>query len=158
MGEKGDRDIPPSESAPLRENILYDEPLAFTNPSEVERRVWRNIFVVIFLAIIAAAFLADLRFMLGIALGGGLALLNYKWLHSSLRAILAASSAKTPPGTAMKFIIRWLVVASLAWVANQTGYFDPVGILAGLFAPAVAMMIEAAYVTYRTIAHNHGEK
>ncbi|HEX8184798.1 MAG TPA: hypothetical protein VF747_08605, partial [Blastocatellia bacterium] len=61
------------------------EESGFTEPEAVERRVWRNIFIVIFLAIIAAAFLADLKFMMGIALGGALALLNYKWLHASLR-------------------------------------------------------------------------
>jgi hypothetical protein len=153
MSEKGDREILSSNSSPSSET----EEQAFTDPASVERRVWRNIFIVIFLAVIAAAILADLRFMLGIALGGALALLNYKWLHASLRGILAVGSAKTPPGTAMKFILRWLVVATTGWVAFQTGYFDAVAILAGLFAPAVAVMIEAAYVTYKTLARRNGE-
>ena len=38
-----------------------------------------------------------------------------------------------------------------AWAANKTGYFDAVGILAGLFAPAVAVMIEAGYSAYKTL-------
>jgi hypothetical protein len=154
MSEKGDREIPSSNSSPSSDA----QKLAFTEPEAVERRVWRNIFIVIFLAIIAAALLADLKFMMGLALGGALALLNYKWLHASLRGILAVGSAKTPPGTAMKFVIRWLVVATAGWVAYQTGYFDAVAILAGLFAPAVAVMIEAAYVTYKTITESNGER
>ena len=157
MSEKGDRDIPPSASAPLPDENS-DQSLAFAEPQAVERRIWRNIFVVIALATVAAAIFADLRFMLGLILGGGLALLNYKWLHASLKAILAAGSQKAPPGTTLKFVVRWLVIACVAWLANKTGYFDPVAILAGLFAPAVAVMMEAAYTTYKTVAQNKGER
>jgi len=128
-----------------------DEPLALTAPDAVERRVWRNIFAVVAIAVVIAALTADLKFMLGLVLGGGLALLNYKWLHSSLRAVLAAGSQKAPPGTMIKFVFRWLVIAAVAWAANKTGYFDAVAILAGLFAPAVAVMIEAAYATYKSV-------
>jgi hypothetical protein len=156
MSEKGDRKIKASDSTPLR-NGSGDESLAFADSAAVERRIWRNIFVVIALAVVAAAILADLRFMLGLVLGGGLALLNYKWLHSSLKAILAVGSQKTPPGTTLKFVVRWLVVASVAWLANKTGYFDAVAILAGLFSPAVAVMMEAAYTTYKTIAQHNGD-
>ena len=156
MSEKGDRKIKASDSTPLQDGS-GDESLAFTEPAAVERRIWRNIFVVVALAVVAAAIFADLRFMLGLVLGGGLALLNYKWLHSSLKGILAVGSQKTPPGTTLKFIVRWLVVASVAWLANKTGYFDAVAILAGLFAPALAVMMEAAYTTYRTLAQHNGE-
>lgn len=128
-----------------------------TEPQAVERRIWRNIFLVIALATLAAAVFADLRFMLGLILGGGLSLLNYKWLHASLKAILAVNSQKAPPGTTLKFVVRWLVIACIAWLANKTGYFDAVAILAGLFAPAVAAMIEAAYMTCRTLAQHNGE-
>ncbi|HEX8090560.1 MAG TPA: ATP synthase subunit I [Blastocatellia bacterium] len=154
LGDKGDRELPPSDGLTSSDA----EELPFTEPAAVERRVWRNIFIVIFLAIIASAALADSRFMLGVALGGALALLNYKWLHSSLRGILAAGGAKAPPGTAMKFVTRWLVIAAVAWAAHRTGYFEAVGILAGLFAPAIAVMVEAAYVTFKTLAHHNGER
>ncbi|HSB08712.1 MAG TPA: ATP synthase subunit I [Blastocatellia bacterium] len=134
-----------------------DPSLTFTAPEAVERRVWRNIFAVVAISTVAAAFLADLRFMLGLVLGGGLALLNYRWLHSSLRAIVVAGNQKAPPGTTIKFVVRWLVIAAVAWAANKTGYFEAVAILAGLFAPAAAVMIEAAYVAYRTLK-SQGER
>jgi len=72
------------------------------------------------IAVVIAALTADLKFMLGLVLGGGLALLNYKWLHASLRAALAAGSQKAPPGTLIKFVVRWLVIAAVAWAANKT--------------------------------------
>jgi hypothetical protein len=128
-----------------------DQSLGLMAPEAVERRVWRNIFAVVAVAVVIAALTADLRFMLGLVLGGGLALLNYKWLHSSVRAVLATGNQKAPPGTMIKFVVRWLVIAAAAWAANKTGYFDAIAILAGLFAPAGAVMIEAAYAAYKSL-------
>jgi hypothetical protein len=126
--------------------------LPFTRPEFVERRVWRNLFVVIILAVASSGLAADFTLTLGVGLGGALALLNYRWLSSSLREVLGAGSDKTPPGTMLRFAVRWLVIAALGLIANQTGYFEGVGILAGLFAPAVAVIIEAVYVVYRTLS------
>ncbi len=123
----------------------------FTHPELVERRVWRNSFAVIGLAIIIAAWLANLKFTLGLMVGSALSLFNYRWLHTSVKDILSESTGKAPPGTAMMFIIRWLVIGLVIYLLNLTGWFDPAGMLAGLFAPALAVMIEAGYVTYKTI-------
>jgi len=136
-----------SEPSPIEDS----QSLAFTAPEAIERRVWRNSIAIVVIATIAAAFVTDWRVVLGLILGGALALLNYKWLHSSLRAIVAASNEKAPPGTMVKFVVRWLVIATIALAANKTGYFDAVAILAGLFVPAGAVMIEAAYVAYKTL-------
>ena len=160
-GEKGDREAPDADDATARDAdgaLPADADERFIDSQAVERRVWRNMLAVLACAILTAAIFADLHFLLGLILGGGLALLNYRWLHSSLRAILGTGSSHAPPGTSMKFIVRWLLIATLGWAANRTGYFDAVGILAGLFAPAAAVMIEAAYVTYRTIARGNGER
>lgn len=148
MGGKGGLYSLASDNSPSNGND--DESLGFAAPEAVERRVWRNIFAVVAIAVVIAAITADLKFMLGLVLGGGLALLNYKWLHSSLRAVLATGNQKTPPGTMIMFVVRWLVIAAVAWAANKTGYFDAVAILAGLFAPAAAVMIEAAYAAFKT--------
>jgi hypothetical protein len=156
MEEEGDRQGPMSESA--SQLAGQQETLTFADPAAVNRRVWRNMFVVIILSVAAAAIFSGLRFTVGVALGGALALLNYKWLHSSLRAILAVGGEKAPPGTRLKMVVRWLVVAAIAWAAHQTGQFDAVGIVAGLTAPAAAIMIEAAYVTYKTLAQGNGER
>ncbi len=139
-------------SALDRARLNQEEPLPFTRPEFVERRVWRNIFVIIILAVGLSGLAGDFRFTLGLALGGALAVLNYRWLRSSLRSVLGAGSEKTPPGTMLKFAVRWLVIATLGVIANQTGYFEAVGILAGLLTPAVAVIVEAAYVVYQTLS------
>jgi hypothetical protein len=144
MGEDADRETKDSVDT-------------LTDPAAVERRVWRNIFAVIAIAIVAAALLADLSFMLGLLLGGMLALFNYKWLHASLKAALATGTGKAAPATVMKFIFRWIIIGAAAYVASLTGYFNPIAILSGLLAPAVAVMIEAGYVTYKTLVRNGEE-
>jgi len=153
MQDKGDPDGPMDSGSPLNDGGRD----SFTDPAAVERRVWRNIFVVIAIAVLTAAVFADLKFVFGLVVGGMLALLNYRWLHSSLRAALAGGEKKAPPGTTMKFVVRWLVIAAVVYAASLTGYVDAAAILIGLFAPALAIMIEAVYVTYRTITQ-HGER
>jgi hypothetical protein len=125
---------------------------AITEPDAVGRRFFRDLLIVIAVGVIAAAVLAGLRFTLGVCLGGLLALLNYKWLYSSLRAILAIGVDKSSP-TRMKIIFRWLVIGGAAYLAVQTGWFDSVGIMAGLLAPAGAVFIEAGYILGMMLAH-----
>jgi hypothetical protein len=153
MGEDGDQETEDRVSAPSSADGT-DE---LTDPAMVERRVWRNIFAVIAFAIVAAAFAADLSFMLGLLMGGALALFNYKWLHASVKAALATGTGKAAPATVMKFLFRWIIIGAAVYVADLTGYFNPMAILAGLLAPAVAVMIEAGYVTYKTIVRNGEE-
>ena len=158
MGEDGDRESEDRDSGD-RAGATPNEGGAdeLTDPAAVERRVLRNIFAVIALAIVAAALLADLSFMLGLLLGGALALFNYKWLHASLKAALATGTGKAAPGTVMKFVLRWVIIGAAAYAASLTGYFNPIAILAGLLAPALAVMIEAGYVTYKTLSRNGEE-
>ena len=151
--DQADQQMPVAPNASEGEGVTD----LFTNPEAVERRVWRNIFVVIALGLIAALIFADLKFILGLAVGGALALLNYKWLHSSVKDVLSAGTKNAPPGTMMMFVIRWLVVAIVIYGASLTGYFEPIAMLAGLFTPALAVMMEAGYVTYKSIAQS-GEK
>ncbi len=153
MDEDGDRESEDRAGDPSNEGGVD----MLTDPATVERRVLRNIFAVIAVAIVAAAILADLSFMLGLLLGGALALFNYKWLHASVKAALDTGTGKAAPATVMKFIFRWIIIGAAAYVASLTGYFNPIAILAGLLAPALAVMIEAGYVTYKTIARNGEE-
>jgi ABC-type phosphate/phosphonate transport system permease subunit len=153
MGEDGDQESEDHVSAPASADGT-DE---LTDPAVVERRVWRNIFAVIAVAIVAAAIASDLRFMLGLLMGGALALFNYKWLHASVKAALATGTGKAAPATVMKFLFRWIIIGMAVYAADLTGYFNPIAILAGLLAPAVAVMIEAGYVTYKTIVRNGEE-
>jgi hypothetical protein len=127
---------------------------SFTKPELVERRIWRSIFVVLIIGLLATLLFTPLKFALGFLLGGVLALFNFKWLHSSVKDILSAGTSKAPPGTTMMFLGRWLIVAFVIYGASLTGFLEPVAMLTGLFAPALAVIIEAVYVTVKTLAQS----
>lgn len=127
---------------------------ATSEPEAVRRRVWRNLAAVGVAAVIVALAFAELRFALGVALGSALALFNFWWLQTSLRGVLAAGAGKTPSGTVLKFVFRWIVVALAAYAAYTTGYFDPIGIVLGLTVPAAAVIVEAGYMGFMASRRN----
>ena len=129
--------------------------MGFTDPQAVERRVLRNTIIAIAFGTVAAALFAGLSFTLGALLGGVLSIINFKWLSGSLRGLFELNretgGKKTPPGAMMKFVLRWLLIGAVGYGASRTGFFEGAGIVTGLLAPAVAVIVEAAYSTYKTL-------
>ena len=129
-----------------------------SEPQAVERRVLRNIVMAIAVGAAAAGIFGSLRLTLGALLGGVLSIINFKWLAGSLRALFELNretgGAKTPPGATMKFILRWLVMGAAGYAASRTGLFEAAGIVAGLLAPAAAVILEAAYSAYKTLTEH----
>jgi len=125
---------------------------------DFERRLFRNVYIAGIVSVALTAVLTtSLIQTLSVALGAGLAILNYRWLHRSLKAILMGSSGKAPPGTAGKFILRYVVIGAVVWLAVQSSYFRLTGILIGLIAVMTgAAMIEAGRQAYLGII-NRGE-
>jgi hypothetical protein len=120
--------------------------------SSMERRVQRNTYLVILVALLASAFWAGWRMALGVALGGVLSLFNKHWLQGSVRAILQMAAEKqdgrVPPFTAGKIIFRYYIIALLIGGAVWTGDFHPLGIAIGFAAFVGGVMLEAGYQLY----------
>src|SRR5262245_26973743 len=112
----------------------------------IERRFQRNTYFVIVAAIVAGWCLAGWRVAMGAMLGSALCLFNMRWLTRSVRAILssavATQSARVPPFTASKLILRYFVIALALMVALSTGYFHPLGIGIGFASFVGGVMIE----------------
>ena len=111
--------------------------------------------ITIVLGALVAVLFSSLSFTLGTLLGGALSIINFKWLAGSLRALFElnkeTANRKTPPGTMLKLILRWLLIGAVGYGASRTGFFDAAGIVAGLLAPAAALVFEAGYSTYKTL-------
>jgi hypothetical protein len=120
-----------------------------TDDSGIERRLQRNVYIVIGAAAAAGWFLSGWRMALGALLGGALCLFNIRWLSGSVRAILnkaaITQSGRVPPFTASKFILRYFVIAAAFAIALWSGYFHPLGIGIGFAAFVGGVIIEAAY-------------
>jgi hypothetical protein len=125
----------------------------YTEPDAVNRRFWRHLLITVAIGVAAAAMFGGPRFAGGVLLGGGLAMLNFRWLLSSVNGVLAVGSPKVPPGTTMMFMLRWVVIAAIAYAAHRVFQVKGAAIIAGLLAPALAVLLEAGYLTFRFITH-----
>jgi len=122
------------------------------DPGAVSARFFRSLVISVAALTIAGVVFGSPKIAAGIVFGGGLALLNFKWLVGSVRGIMAVGSARVPPGTAMKIALRWLVVAVAGYAGYKTGLFGAAGIMIGLLAPAPAVLFESVYLTFRILA------
>jgi hypothetical protein len=128
-----------------------DEAKTWIEPEAVSKRFWRLLVISAAGMALAGLVFGNPRIAAGILLGGGLALLNFRWLVGSVRGIMTVGSRRVPPGTAMKIALRWLVVAIAGYAGYRTGYFSAAGILIGLLAPAPAVLFESIYLTFKTV-------
>lgn len=111
----------------------------------VVRRVWYATPAVGAAMAAVAAAAGDWRDPVGVAVGVGLAMVNFRYLRNSLKSILDAGHERAPRGTTMMFVFRWIIVATVAFAIYKTGCASTVGVFAGMFAPAVAIGFEAVY-------------
>jgi hypothetical protein len=90
-----------------------------TRPDDVEARMFRSMAVAVAVAVVICAVVAPWRVALGVLLGGGLSLLNYRWLHGSVAAILNVQTAGARPRMSLwKHAFRYLVVGG--WFSRPT--------------------------------------
>lgn len=130
-----------------------DQSASFDDGNEVLlRRLRRNTFIVIGLALAASLIFSDRRMVFGVALGGALCFFNLRWLNSSLRGILDLAmqrqDGRVPPFTVGKFIFRYYLVAVAIGAAVWSGGFHPLGIGIGFAAFVGGVMIESVYQFY----------
>jgi hypothetical protein len=123
----------------------------------VVRRVWYAQPAVGALMAVVAAATGDWRDAVGVVVGVGLAMVNFRYLSNSLRAILGAGHDTAPPGTTMMFVFRWIIVATAVAAIYQSGFASLGGVFAGLFAPAVAIALEAGFQTAHALRRHDDE-
>ena len=113
----------------------------WADPEAASRRISRDLVISAAGMTAAALVFGNASVAAGVALGGGLALLNFRWLAGSVRGIMAIGSKRVPPGTAMKIALRWIVVGTAGYAGYRSGFFSAAGILIGLLAPAPALVV-----------------
>ena len=83
------------------------------------------------------------RFSAGFALGSGLAILNYLWLHQAVEALMSAGQARPARRVLAKFFLRYPLAFAGVYLFYKTGWLPVEAILAGLFVPVGGVLIEA---------------
>ena len=92
------------------------------------------------------------RFGAAFALGCGLALLNFHWLKRVVAALadpaISTGEKQGTSGLVLRFLLRYLLVALAAYAIFRGSLLNVYGLLAGLFLPVAAIILEALYETY----------
>lgn len=112
-------------------------------PREAVRRIFRGTFVAALVTVVVSIFFAPWRVTAGLALGGALALFNQHWLRTSVEAVFeGATSARPPKWKAARYVLRYVVVAVVIFVAFQSGLVSLVATLAGMCAVVAGLLAE----------------
>jgi hypothetical protein len=83
------------------------------------------------------------RFSAGFALGAGLAILGYFWLHQAIETLTSGGQARPPKRLLAKVFVRYPLAFAAVYLFYRTGWLPATAILAGLFVPVGGVLIEA---------------
>ena len=130
------------------------DPVMETADGALERRLVRVMVVSVICATIVSLVLAPWRVSFGLALGGGLALLNYHWLRISVGAIFNVDHAVRRPRVRISsYIFRYLLVGAVVLLAYELRIVSLAATIAGLCAFVPALFVEAFRQFYFAIIH-----
>ena len=88
----------------------------------------------------------------GFVVGCAIGMLNFHWLKRVVSALAdrATGTGKKQgsAGVVFRFLLRYLLVAGVAYAIVRVSLASLYGLLAGLFLPVAAIMAEAVYEVY----------
>jgi len=120
----------------------------------LELRLFRLMIVTVLGSALVSAALAPWRVTSGLMLGGGLSLLNYHWLRSSVAAVFNIDYGKFQPRLRISsYLLRYLFVALLVFGAYELRLVSLAATIAGLCSFVPALFVEAFRQFYFAIIH-----
>jgi hypothetical protein len=84
-----------------------------------------------------------LRAAAGFAVGAGLAIVNYYWLHQAIATLFSGGSVRVPRRVLLKFAARYPLAFMGIYLCYKTGWLPMAAIIPGLFVPVGGVLIEA---------------
>ncbi|HEY8228191.1 MAG TPA: ATP synthase subunit I [Pyrinomonadaceae bacterium] len=115
-----------------------------TRDQGLHSRILRTMIIATLVAVMVSVFFSSWQVTSGLVIGGLLALLNHRWLQSSISVAFGVLvSGEKPRITLAKYIFRYLVVGSVAFAAYALGFASLAAIIIGLCTFVVALFVEA---------------
>jgi hypothetical protein len=110
-------------------------------------------FAVVLAVLISLPF-APWRVTVGLLLGGILSLLNHRWLSNSTAAAFTVLVHGARPRLKLaQYLLRYLVIATLVFIAYRLNIVSLAATIAGLCSFVVALFVEAFREFYFVIIH-----
>jgi len=120
----------------------------------VEARIFRSMAFAVVLAVLISLPFAPWRTTAGLLLGGILSLLNHHWLSTSTAAAFTVLIHGAKPRLKVaQYILRYLVIATLVFIAYKLDIVSLAATIAGLSSFVVALFVEAFREFYFVIIH-----
>ncbi len=95
------------------------------------------------------------RSALGVAVGAGIAYLNFVWLKRMVTAladrVTQSGQKESGTGVIFRFILRYTLMALAAYVILSVSPASLKAFFAGVFLPVAAIAFEAAYQAYAVL-------
>jgi len=130
------------------------DPVTEQADGALELRLFRVMAISVIAASIISTVLAPWRVSFGLMLGGGLSLLNYHWLRTSVSAIFNIDHALQRPRVRIsRYILRYLIVGAVVFAAYELGLVSLAATVAGLCSFVPALFVEAFRQFYFAIIH-----
>jgi len=118
-----------------------------TNPmmdlEQVEARLPRWMLALAGAGTLGILLSAHVRFGAGFAVGSGIGILNYLWLHRIVEALVNAGTVRPPKSVLAKVIIRYPLMFAGVYLFYKSGWLPFKAVLAGFFVPVGGVLIEA---------------
>jgi len=122
--------------------------------SGVEARIFRTMAFAVVLAVVISLPFVQWRITVGLLLGGILSLLNHHWLSTSTAAAFTVLIHGAKPRLKVaQYILRYLVIATLVFIAYKINLVSLAATIAGLSSFVVALFVEALREFYFVIIH-----
>jgi hypothetical protein len=107
-------------------------------------------------ALITACIFFGWRIGLGFALGATIAYLNFYWLKKVVAGLAELTIGSGTPassrGVIHRFLLRYFLMAIIAFVILTVSRESLYGLFVGLFLPVAAILCEAGYEVIRVIS------
>jgi ATP synthase I chain len=95
------------------------------------------------------------RMALGLALGASVAYVNFRWLEQVIAGIADLTIQSGTPasgrGVVHRFLLRYFLMAIIAFVILTVSRESLYGLFAGLLLPVAAILCEAVYEGYAAL-------
>jgi ATP synthase I chain len=118
-------------------------------------RIQRVMFVLGAAGVFTSATFFGWRAGLGFALGGAIACLNFHWLKKVVSGLadltIQSGTAASSRGIVHRFLLRYFLMALVAFVILTVSRESLYGLFAGLSLPVAAILCEAGYETYKVM-------
>jgi hypothetical protein len=119
-------------------------------------RICRFMFVIGPLAVALALWKFGILCGVGLALGCGIAFVNFYWLKRAISGFAdrasGAPTSQSGSGIVTRFLLRYILIGIAAYGVLMIFPGSLNGLLAGLFLPVAAIFCEAAYEVYVALA------